>query len=146
VQAAKAVRSVVYDIRRHKVLTVDQMIRKSAIEDGRVDDNFYASLLAPLSDEDYDGLKSTSINGVWPDKDQVTFHLTNTTDTRIISYEAQLPYQQVRYWLPRMPAVDKETSTPGAAGARYLSDTWQGDSVYRQVDVMPQFVGGQARP
>ncbi len=145
VQAAKAVRSVVYDIRRHKVLTVDQMIRKSAIEDGRADDNFYASLLAPLSDEDYDGLKSTSIDGVWPDKDQVTFHLTNTTDTRIISYEAQLPYQQVRYLVAKnaRQLMEKKVD-PGQPEFYYLSDTWQGDSVYRQVDVMPQFVGGQA--
>ena len=144
VQAANAVRSVVYDIRRRKVLTVDQMIKKTTIEDGRADDSFFISMMAPLSDDDYHALKSTNIDGVWPDKDQITFHLTHTTGEKIIRYETQLPYQQVRYLVAKdARQLLEKKADPGQPEFYYLSDTWQGDSVYRQVDVMPQFIGGQ---
>lgn len=144
VKAEQWARSVVYDVTRGEVLTVDDMIRQGAIEGMRADDGFVERLFSPLSDDDIDQLQQTSIYGLWPDGDQMAFYVTHRTTTRLVSYSVALPYQEVRHLLTKRARalVEKKVSATQPVVVT-LPQTWKGDTIYNKVDVAPQFVGGQ---
>jgi hypothetical protein len=137
-------KSVVYDVRRNRVYTTEDMISKLAIEGGQLDESFYARMLAPLSDDDYEELQATSIDGAWPDGDQIALHISNRTSRGLVSYTVQMPYDQARDLLTSKARQLMTKPAPAREPEVYLlPQTWKGDSVYYKVDVQPQFVGGQ---
>lgn len=145
VQARKMKKYITYDIAAQQILTADQMLRQEKFEDGSMDLEFYNTLFAPLTDEDYDNLKSMDISGAWFDNTGQTLgiHVTCTTGSRILSYDAHLPYEANKTLVTKK-AKRLLTRKDNVPEPEYVTatQTWRGDSVYRTVDTMPVFMDG----
>lgn len=136
---------ITYDIARQRAFTSNQMLRQASFSGGDLDPAFYEAVFAPLSDDDFYEMTASSIDGVWlePSGQTVGLHITCATPDRMLSYDVGVAYEQMRFLLSKdaRRMVDKPApqATPEIV---YAPQTWQGDTIYNKVEVMPQFSGG----
>lgn len=135
--------AMVYDLTRGRVMLADDMLR-GMVKDMMAPTDFYNRLLAPLSDEMYDNLASFEIEGVWVDGGQVNFLVDAISNYGHSDYTVAMPYDYCRDVLTRNARnmVEKELK-PTLPKYIPLPLTWKGDTIYKKVEQMPEFQGGQ---
>lgn len=146
VKARRGALYVVYDVARQQVLSPDRMVRQELLQEGAVEPSFFELLYAPLSDADYEGLRSANITGAWPEADGkvLAMHVVCTTAERTLSYDVRMPYDDVRYVVRKEGRrLFEKVAAPPAPAFVMAPPTWQGDTIYKKVDVMPEFRGGK---
>ncbi len=137
----------IYDIERQKVFTTNEFIRQSVTNSGEAPQEFYAQLFAPLADDDYMELTGAAIDGIWllQQGRNVGFHVTCMTQTETLNYDTAMPYDLVRSIISKdgRKLIEKPLP-PGSPQFTVLPTTWKGDTIYKNVDEMPEFKGGTA--
>lgn len=135
-------RVVVYDLTRNRVMLADDMLREG-VKDMLAADDFYNRLFAPLSDDMYNNLVSSQIDGVWVDNGQIHFIVDAISTVEGQTYTVAMPYKDFRYVLTKNARnmVEKELKPQQP---QFLSSitTWRGDTIYKEVERMPEFKGG----
>lgn len=139
-------RLVTYDLTNERVMLTEDLLRQGRISD--IDEEGYYTLFSKLSDDDFYGLTSANVDGIWFDlkRQSIGFHIICTTKQKTFVYTNLLPYEDasyllshdaIRMWKGKEPKQKRQpvfTTLPGE---------WKGDTVYRIVDQMPAFAGGQ---
>lgn len=145
IKPRKETRYFVYEIGRQQVMTPDMVIKQKRIEDGYVEQEFFDTVFAPLDEQDYGDIRSASIEGAWFEKEGKTLglHISCKTDQTTLGYDVFIPYENVRYLITKSARrlVEKPTLKPNP---EYIAppETWRGEPVYKTVDTMPVFRGG----
>lgn len=135
-------RVVDYDLSRNKIMFADDMLREGVM-DWNMPDDFYDRLFAPLDDDMMNDLLSAKISGVWIDNGQINLYVDAISHYLNKSYTVSLPYDQYSYVLSR-EARRLVTGKVKDQQRMFISlpSVWNGDSVYTNVEHMPQFKGG----
>lgn len=148
VKAQNDTQYYIYDIGRKKTLSTEGFIRQDWVQEDNMSDEFFFAVFAPLSDDDMDRLSGAAIHGVWPEpkSNDVGFSMMCRTPDEELSYETLIPYPIVR------PLLTKDArQLLGKSIAKIVPDnmtlplTWNGDSIYKTVDTLPVFRGGQEK-
>ncbi|MGI6243899.1 MAG: energy transducer TonB [Prevotella sp.] len=144
---ARTVRKfAIYDVARRQMLDTEDILRHRITLSWDAESDFIDRLCAPMADKDYGEWQSINISGVWFEHggETVVLHVTCYTDLTMLDYDTRMPYKDVRYLLTKAGRrlVEKQAAKPTP---QYVAPptTWQGDSVYKTVDVMPVFRNGQ---
>lgn len=142
-KAEHSSRVIVYDLARGKVLHASDMLRKGALQ-GMASPYFYDRLFAPLGYEAFYSMLSANINGLWIDNGQIHMTVDAVTPDGTVSYATAMPYDGFSDVLTkdtrRMVSGDVRAAQPHYVT---LPQTFRGDSIYNNVEVMPEFKGGQ---
>lgn len=83
---------ITYDLANHVVLLPEAVLNGSAIANGGVEQEFYDKMFEPLSDEQYQTMQGTNVNGVWLDRRGVGMHINCLTADGRKDYEVFMPY------------------------------------------------------
>lgn len=134
---------VVYDLSRQKILQTTDILKKGVTQWAYPDD-FYNQLFAPLDEDFYNNLQNFVINGAWVEGNDICLYVQALAGGEEATYTVMLPYDQYNYILSRnmRRLVDKEAEAQQPQMLT-LPITYQGDTIYNKVEVMPVFKGGQ---
>lgn len=144
VKARRVYLSAVYDLQRQIVLGAEDILKEDAVKTRAVHQDFFDALLSPLSDDDYDNLQSSMINGVWFEDKNVGFHVVSRTHERKIDYDIFMPYENIRYLITKKGRKVIE-GKPTGKQLFFLpkQQVLKGDTIYEKVDQIPQYQGGK---
>lgn len=143
-KAIHSTRVVVFDIDRQNVMMANDMLRYGVVQRLESQD-FYDNLFAPLSDDLFNDMQQCDISGVWAGGSNLYFLVNATTSSRHVSYTATMPLAEYSYVLSRdAKRVFLKASKRKEFETIFAPNTWRGDSIYNNVEKMPEFKGGNS--
>ncbi len=138
---------LVYDLTRHRLLTVQSMLHLDWIGNLPMDEPLIRAILRPLSSDMLTQILSANITQAWPvgSGKLAGLHVACQLTTGRAEYNTYVPYELLRDVMTR--AGRQLFSSPAKPDAftvlPLIPTTWQGDTIYRQVDTMPVPHGGK---
>lgn len=141
-KASRHNRIIVYDISRDKLLMANQLVNPGVTARAE-DQDFYDILFSPLPDDFFNNMVSCQIDGIWIDKAYLYFLMTAQTPEQQFTYTSRLPLNDYYYALSREGRrVFLKDAKPKEPRTITAPTTWHGDSIYNNVEKMPEFRGG----
>lgn len=144
VKAGRTYRMITFDLVDQQVLTTEDLLRGSRVEDISMED-FY-SLFGNLDDDTFYDMDAADVDGVWLDRrhNLIGLHILCKAADRVFNYTRLLPHDDWAFLLTRTAEKmwkgkkDKNEIKPVFTS---LPLTWKGDTVYKHVAQMPVYQG-----
>lgn len=133
---------VVYDTSRGMLFQANELISDKVTELMEPQE-FYDTLFAPLPDDIYSDMKACEISGVWVDGSDLCFLIVARTATDRYRFTSTMPLAEYSYVLSREgKRIFTKDAKPKDPKMIMASQTWHGDTIYNNVEKMPEFRGG----
>lgn len=84
-----------FDLQAQKVLLPEDLLNGRAIAWGDATQEFYDTLLKPLTDAQYYSMQSTDISGLWLERRGVGLRMRSVTDEGLVTYDSLLPWNLI---------------------------------------------------
>lgn len=141
--ARNIARVVVFDTSRDRLFTAKDLVSTAVVMRNEPQD-FYNLLFAPLPDDFFNNMTDCEISGVWTEGNLLCFLVNAIADTQSLKYTARMPLAEYSYVLSRegRRLFTKEAKA-NSMEMTTMPDTWRGDTIYNNVEKMPEFRGGQ---